>query len=75
MIPTITVKATYPCCGKQARLTVLTDFPKEAYTRRCRECETTWDIRRSSIPFLGDGFIHRLEWQDTAGREYQQRYG
>jgi hypothetical protein len=75
MIERIVIKTTYPCCGGQSRLSAITALPKEGYTRRCFECGTVWDVRRYSTPFLEDGFIHRLEWQDVAGREYRQRYG
>lgn len=75
MIPKRPIRTVYPCCDRRARFSALADFPTETYIRRCRECETTWAIRRKSMPFLTDGIIDILEWQDTKGREYMQRYG
>lgn len=72
---TLTLSTTYPCCAGKARLVAIVALPKQNYTRRCPGCGTVWDVRRVSTPFLTDCFVHRLEWQDMAGREYQQRYG
>jgi hypothetical protein len=71
---TLTIRTQYPCCGGACRLRATLAVPAERYTRRCRPCETTWDVKRRTIP--GDGVrIDVLEWLDTHDRLHYRTYG
>ena len=71
----MTLKTTYPCCGKPSRFRAIDGIPTEIYDRHCTECDTRWSVRRVTLPNNVNGVrIDRLEWLDTQSHEYVRKY-
>ncbi len=70
----LTIRTTYPCCGRSCRIRAVDGVPAQRYERRCRGCNTRWDIKRQMIA-APPVRIDRLDWLDCNDRVYVRTYG
>lgn len=59
----LTLKTTYPCCGKVCRLHSVPAVPRERFDRVCKQCDTRWEVERRGLAVKG-AHVDLLEWVD-----------
>lgn len=64
MVATLTLRTTYPCCGKRARIAAVAGVPRERYDRVCEQCDTRWEVLRRGLTVRG-AQVDLLEWVDA----------
>lgn len=68
----VRMTAKYPCCDRQMYL----PDNGQRWTRRCRHCDTTWDVRIGVQFSPIDGMtVTTIEFTDTKSTEYRHKYG
>jgi hypothetical protein len=58
-----TLKTTYPCCGKPARIDVVNLVPRQKYVRVCNRCRRIWEVERTTLSEQDGMRIDRLDWE------------
>lgn len=61
----LTLGTVYPCCGRRARFLAIDRVPRERYVRLCHNCDTRWEVLRTTLGERDGVRLDKLDWTDA----------